>query len=311
MGKTLYMFPGQGSQSVGMGKDLHENEPAAKELFDMASEHSGIDIARLCFEGPAENLKMTENAQPALLTCSYAACTVLRQKGLVPDLVAGHSLGEYTAVAASGMLPFKSAVELVSLRGRLMGKAGLRQPGTMAAIIGLEDAQVEALCKEVAESGIVVPANYNSPGQVVISGETQAVEKAMESAKAKGAKRALPLPVSGAFHSPLMEETIGEFKEALQNTRFIDATIPVISNVSGEAVTSGEQMRDLLLKQLNSPVKWTTCMATAASQGVDTAVEVGPGKVLAGLLKRINSNITVFGVENSEGVAALVAPERG
>lgn len=307
MAKMLYMFPGQGSQTPGMGKEAHDQFDAARDIFAKAAEFTGMDIAHLCFEGSEEELKQTQNAQPAIFTCSYALCSVLRQKAEAPAMVAGHSLGEYTALTVAGMLAFKDAVKLVQERGRLMAGAGEKKPGTMAAIIGLDDNVVEDICKEASADGIVVPANYNSPGQLVISGETAGINKAIELAKAKGAKRALPLQVSAAFHSPLMQDAVTEFTEALKQTRFLDAKVPVISNVTARAVTSGDEMRDLLIQQLSSPVRWVAGMKTATDLGADTAVEIGSGKVLAGLLRRINRDMAVHNIESPESIQAFWA----
>ena len=309
MGKSLFVFPGQGSQAVGMCKDIFEKDPTAADLFRKASEYCEFDLPKLIFEGTEEELKKTENAQPAILVCSYALCSVLRDRGRIPSLVAGHSLGEYTAVAVSGMLSFKDTVKLVHGRGKLMAKVGKLRPGAMAAIIGLADQAVEELCREASATGAVVPANYNSPEQLVISGEVPGVLKAMDLAKAKGAKKVVQLQVSGAFHSPLMDAIAWEFQELLKEYRFLDTKIPVISNVSSEPVTSGETMRQLLLRQLNSPVRWVACMAKARETGADSVVEVGPGKVLSGLLRRIDRNMKSFSVEDLNGVSAYLGQE--
>ena len=306
MGKTIYMFPGQGSQAVGMAKDVYEKYPLVRELFADASESCEMDIAKLCFESTEDELKKTENAQPALFVCSYAIASVLRQKGKMPDLVAGHSLGEYTAVTVAGMLTFRSACKLIKIRGSLMAKAGKKNPGTMAAIIGLPPEQVEEVCREASAVGTVAPANYNSPQQLVVSGETVAVRKAMELAKLKGAKRAIELQVSAAFHSLLMMDIAAEFQEALKQTRFSDVKIPVISNVIAQEVTSGEQMRDLLLRQLVSPVRWTSGVEKAIEIGVDTAVEIGHGKVLTGLLRRINRDVKTYSIEDTKSISGFV-----
>lgn len=307
MSRMIYMFPGQGSQSPGMGKDLYEKEPTAKSIFEQASSVSGIDLIKLCFEGSEEELKQTQNTQPALFTCAFAAFSVLKEKGKLPEWVAGHSLGEYTAVAASGILDFEAAVKLVTARGRLMAGAGSTRPGSMAAVIGMADEDVVAMCEEFASEGIVVPANFNSPGQVVISGEKAAIQKAVEVAKEKGAKRAIELPVSGAFHSPLMEEAATEFRKELDATEFKTGDIPVISNVTAEPVTDGIIVRDLLHKQLMSPVRWTASIQKAVALGAQAAVEVGPGKVLSGLLRRINRDLESASIQNTEDIQTFTA----
>ncbi len=302
MSKLFFMFPGQGSQAKGMVQDLYEKEALVKDIFNQASESCGIDIAKLCFDTQEDELKKTENAQPAIFVASYAIASVLREKGKTPDIVAGHSLGEYTAVTVAGMLSFRDACKLIKLRGTLMAKAGQNTKGTMAAIIGLPDNKVDDVCKKGSEQGIVVPANYNSPGQVVISGEIEAVQKAMEIAKTSGAKRAIELQVSGAFHSPLIAEVKSEFQKALDDARFMDSSIPVISNVTANPVTNGKEMKDLLLKQLVSPVRWVASINKVMELGADTAVEVGNGKVLTGLLRKISRELKSYSVSDTNSV---------
>jgi [acyl-carrier-protein] S-malonyltransferase len=307
MKKILFMFPGQGSQAPGMGKDLYEKEKIIQDLFKEASLLSGRDMAALCFDTSEEELKKTENTQPALFLCSYAASLIAREKGITPLCTAGHSLGEYSAVAAAGMLTFGSAFNLVSVRGKLMSRAGQKRPGSMAAIIGLENDAVEAVCAEASKNGTVVPANYNSPGQIVVSGEIAGIKSVIELAKAKGAKRAIELQVSGAFHSPLMEDVVSEFEAVLNETDFSDTSVPIISNVSAQPVTKGSEMKKLLLQQLISPVRWTACVEKAVELGTETALEIGPGKVLSGLFRRISKDIPTFSIENTGNLASFIS----
>jgi [acyl-carrier-protein] S-malonyltransferase len=295
MKQTALMFPGQGSQYVGMGKDWYEAEPLARELFDSADRLLGFPLSALCFNGPEEELRQTRNTQPAIFVHSVMVATILKP----PDIrmAAGHSLGEYSALVVAGAMSFEDGLALVRLRGELMQRAGEERKGTMAAIVGLSNEELETLCAEASKQGIVQPANFNSLGQVVISGTEEGVRKAMEIAKLKGAKLAKELVVSGAFHSPLMERAKGGLKEALAETTIRNPDIPVYANVTGEPMTTVGEIRDLLYRQLTSPVRWEQTIQHMVRDGVTHVLEVGPGKVLQGLAKRTAPAIAVSGVD--------------
>lgn len=285
---TAFVFPGQGSQYAGMGKDLAENFPQARHAFEEANDALGMDLAKLCFDGPEEDLKLTANTQPAIVTTSIAALRVVQEEaGLVPDYVAGHSLGEYAALVCAGALSFEDAVRTVRQRGNFMQDAVPVGVGTMAAIIGLDAQVVDEVCDEVAQQEVVAPANYNSPGQIVIAGHVAAVERAMALAKERGAKRALPLPVSAPFHCRLMEPAARQLEAVLGEVSVSDLTCPVISNVEATPNRKAGAVRDLLVKQVYSPVRWEESVRTMTAEGVDRFIEIGPGKVLSGLIKRI------------------------
>ncbi|MCX7718425.1 MAG: ACP S-malonyltransferase [Candidatus Sumerlaeaceae bacterium] len=283
--RLAWVYPGQGSQFVGMGAGLEERLPVARKFFDMACEMLGRDLRRIMFEGPEDELKQTINTQPAVLVVSAALHEALIAKGLEPVMVAGHSLGEYTALYAAGVLDFERTLQLVKARSELMHEAGKVRPGAMAAIMGPSDEKLRELCAGV--NGVVVVANSNAPGQTVISGEVEAVAEAVERCKAAGAKRAVMLPVSGAFHSPLMEEPAASLRALIAETPFADARVPVVTNVDGKSHTSGAELKQNLLAQMTSSVLWTDTVRTIAAAGVDGIVEVGPGRVLTGLVKRI------------------------
>lgn len=282
--KTAFLFPGQASQFVGMAKDLVEAYPAARELFDIANDIMGDDLSRICFEGPEDVLKQTKYTQPAIFTHSVV---VTRLLGAKVDAAAGHSLGEYSALVAAGALTFEDGLRLVKRRGELMQEAGVRSPGAMAAVIGAEPELVEQCCAEAAAAGIVQTANFNSPGQIVISGSVEGVDKAIEILKARGVRLAKKLPVSGAFHSPLMQFAQDEIGETLAATPVSDPTFPVYTNVTGEAVHDAATVREMLFRQITSPVLWEASMRNMLRDGVTHFREVGPGNVLQGLLKRI------------------------
>jgi [acyl-carrier-protein] S-malonyltransferase len=282
------LFPGQGSQFVGMGRDLADTVPVAAETFREADTILDFPLSRLLWEGPEEELVLTRNAQPAILVHSVAALRAVEGKLGQPILAAGHSLGEFSAHVAAGTLSFSDALRAVRRRGELMYEAGTRRPGTMAALLGLDDEAVEALCRSASrgEESVVVPANLNSAGQVVISGDVDAVERAMASAPDAGARRVVPLSVSGAFHSPLMEPARAGLAAFLEGVDMRDPAFPIISNVTAAAVSTAHEARSLLVEQLTSPVRWSASVAAMTGAGVDTFVELGPGNVLTGLNRR-------------------------
>jgi [acyl-carrier-protein] S-malonyltransferase len=311
MGKLAFIFPGQGSQSAGMGKALAEGFPAARAVFEEADRALGFALSRLCFEGPEEELKLTANTQPAILACSVAAWRVLEEKGVRPDYVAGHSLGEYSALVAAGALALADAVVTVRRRGEYMQQAVPAGEGAMAAILGLPADKVAAACGQAAQGQVVSPANLNSPEQVVISGHAAAVERAMAAAKAAGAKRALRLPVSAPFHCALMEPVVAPLKKQLESIRFSDLRVPLVTNVDADLVTTGAAARDALVRQVPAPVRWEEAMRKLAALGCDRAVEVGPGKVLAGLWRQIDRSVTVLNVEDPAGLEKTLAQLTG
>ncbi len=275
-----------------MGADLADAYPEARALFDEADEVLGFELSRLCWEGPEEKLRATENAQPALLTHGVAAARVLASLGLKPSAAAGHSLGEFTAHVIAGSLAFADALRLVRVRGEAMAMAGRQRPGTMAAIIGLDEARVERLCEEAREEGeVLVAANYNSPGQIVISGSTDAVRRVVSGARQHGARMAIELQVSGAFHSPLMAPAVDALREALDATLVRPATIPVVANVDARPVSDPVAIRERLVEQVSGAVHWTDCVLALRDMGVRKLVEPGPGHVLTGLVKRIDRSL--------------------
>ena len=281
------LFPGQGSQHVGMGRELASAFEVVRETFEEADQVLGLDLSRIAWEGPEEELTETRNAQPAILTHSVAVHRLLADELGSVELAAGHSLGEFSAYVAAGTLSFPDALEAVRLRGELMFRAGQERPGTMAAILGLDEEAVETVCSRASTGeATCVPANFNSPGQVVVSGDVPGVERAMELAREAGAKRAIELNVSGAFHSPLMEPAEEGLRERLEAVGFSEPRFPVVANVSAEAVDGGEAARELLIRQLTSPVRWTASVATMVAAGVERFVELGPGNVLCGLNRR-------------------------
>lgn len=309
--KLAFLFPGQGAQAVGMGKALAAAYPEAGEAFATADRVLGLPLSRLCWEGPAEELKKSSITQPALLTHSVAAWRLVEAQGITPDFVAGHSLGEYSACVAAGALDFEDALRLTRRRGELMYEAGLQRPGAMAAVLGLSRADVEAACTEAASAGIVRAANLNAPGQVVISGEPGAVDAACERAKAKGAKRAIRLEVSGAFHSPLMASAAEGLRAALGEVPFRDARCPVLSNAAAKPVQAAAEIRAALEAQLLASVLWEDSMRWLRAQGVEGFVELGTGKVLRGLLRTIDAAAQSWNVEDPDSLAATRAALAG
>lgn len=306
MKRIAFMFPGQGSQAVGMGKEFYDTYPQVKELFDQANDNLNKDIKEIMFSGPDDVLTETENAQPALLLTSIAIQQVLSAEGVQPVMTVGHSLGEYSALVAAGALSLNDALPLVATRGKLMEQAFPKGQGTMAAVLGLDESAVQKVVSEISEE-IVDLANINCPGQIVISGSVQGVELASERLKEEGAKRVLPLNVSGPFHSRLMKTANEEFASYLDQVEIKDTTIPVYANVSASPVTDKDEMKNLLVKQLYSPVRFEASIRHMLEQDVDAFVEVGNGKVLSGLLRKIDRSTKTFAVQDVKSLQDFIS----
>lgn len=306
MAKTAFVFPGQGAQAVGMGKDAYEASSSVKELFAQADQALGIDLTSLIFEGPEESLKQTANTQPALLTVSVAYLKLLEGSGLRADYVAGHSLGEYSALVAAGVLAFEDAVRIVRARGQYMEQAVPSGQGAMAAVLGAERDALAQLCESITAEGKAVElANVNCPGQIVVSGTAAGVQAVVEKGKDIGAKRVIPLEVSGPFHSSLMKPAAEKLADALAEAEWKDAAVPVIANVTAKEVTDASAIRGLLVEQVYSPVLWEDSVRYLIEQGVDTFVEIGSGTVLAGLIKKIDRGVRVISVNSISALDAL------
>jgi [acyl-carrier-protein] S-malonyltransferase len=306
MGKLAFLFPGQASQFPGMGRDLAEHFPVARAVFEQADAALGLSISKLCFEGSEEDLRQTENTQPSILSVSVAAYRALEERGIVPDFVAGHSLGEYSALVAAGSLEFATAVKLVRQRGCYMREAVPAGEGAMAAILGLAPAEVTEICKKAANGEVVAPANLNSPEQTVISGKATAVKRAVEIASQSGAKRAVILPVSAPFHCELMMPAQLRLEKDLRAAAFGPLRFPLITNADAESISTGEEAREALIRQVCLPVRWLDSVREMIESGVTTFVEVGPGRVLSGLLRQIDRSVHSINVEDSASLQSTL-----
>jgi [acyl-carrier-protein] S-malonyltransferase len=306
MGKVAFVFPGQASQYPGMGKELAEKYPAARAVFDEADKAVGFSISKICFEGTEEDLKLTANTQPAILAVSVAAYRVLADRGITPDFVAGHSLGEYSALVAVGALKFADAIKLVRKRGTYMQEAVPLGVGGMAAIMGLSPSVVQDVCRKAAEGEICAPANLNSPEQTVISGHASAVKRAVEIASQSGAKRAVVLAVSAPFHSALMVPAQEKLEKDLRVIAFTALQVPLVTNVDADTIDTGDEAREALIRQVTMPVRWQESMRLLLDEDVNTFVEIGPGKVLTGLMRQIERSVATLNVEDEKSLLATV-----
>ena len=305
MKRTAFIFPGQGSQYIGMGKEFHENFPVARQVFEEADDALHFPISALCFKGPPDQLKLTENTQPAILATSVAALRVLRtEDGITPQLAAGHSLGEYSALVASGAFDFSDAIQIVRLRGRFMQEAVPVGEGTMAAVLGMDRDEIEKLCEEVSQGEVISPANFNCPGQIVVAGHTKAVHRAVDKAEEMG-KKAVLLPVSAPFHSPLMKPAGSRLEKELEKITVGDLNIPVVTNVEAEINVSKARVKGLLVTQVFHPVRWEESMQRMVREGIERVIEIGPGKVLSGLMRRIDSGVETKNLEDIQTLKKL------
>ncbi len=306
MNKTAFIFPGQGSQYAGMGKDIFLNFKAAREVFEEADDALGIMLSTICFDGSEDELKLTANTQPAILATSIAVLRVIQEEtGRKADFLAGHSLGEYSALVSSGALRFSDAVRIVRARGTFMQEAVPVGTGAMAAILGVDPETLENICSEVAQDEVVSPANFNSPGQIVIAGHASAVNRAIEAAKMRGFRKAMLLPVSAPFHCGLMKPAADRLAAIIEKNEFMDMNFPVISNVTAKPNSDARRAASLLVEQVCAPVLWEQSVNEMISLGVEDFIEIGPGKVLGGLVKRISKDVNIFNVEDSSGMTAL------
>ena len=308
MVKIAFVFPGQGSQFIGMGKDFYDHVPEAKKLFEEANEVLGYDLASICFNGPEESLKLTENTQPALLVHSTMALKMIRENGINSVLAAGHSLGEFSALVAAGALKFRDAVRLVRLRGQFMQEAVPVGVGSMAAIIGLPVETIQELCDKVSsDSNLVQPANLNSPVQTVIAGHKESVDRVSKGALAAGAKKAVVLPVSAPFHSALMKPAEVKLQKELEDTEFYDLSFPIINNIEAKPITKGIEARESLVKQVCSPVRWAETMQSIIDHKINTVIELGSGKVLSGLMKRFDKSVNCYQVSDRDSLSQTLS----
>ncbi|WP_164669037.1 ACP S-malonyltransferase [Virgibacillus doumboii] len=311
MKRVAFMFPGQGSQAVGMGKDFYDGYPEIQDLFQKADELTGTDLTKLMFDGPKNELTETENAQPALLLSSIAVHTLLEKEEIQPAMAVGHSLGEYSALVAAGAISFEEALPLVATRGRLMEEAFPKGKGSMAAVLGMSQEDIEQALQGLSEDEVVDIANLNCPGQIVISGSKEGIDKAETLLKEKGAKRVLPLNVSGPFHSRLMKPANEQFSKELNAINFYDANMPVYANVTAQPATAKNEVKDLLIKQLYSPVRFEESIRNMLNEGVDAFVEVGSGKVLSGLVRKIDRKAKTFAIQDPESLNEFIEWYRG
>ena len=306
MAKIGFLLPGQGSQYVGMAKDIFDRFPEVKDMYEHASDILGYDIKKIAFEGPIEELTRTRICQPAIFLHTMALIGQLDKRGIRPLLIAGHSLGEHVSLAATGSLGFDDGLRLVKARGELVQEASDQNPGSMAAIIGLEDGQVEELCRTAAQDGVLVPANFNAPSQIVISGTKDALRRGMEMAKGMGAKKVVELQVSGAFHSPLMQSARDGLEKVMEGMPIKDARLPIVSNVTARPMQSAGELRINLVRQLTSPVRWRESMETMIAAGIEEFIEIGPGRVLQGLLKRVKRDASSRGIDTAPELDAAL-----